>query len=56
MRARSTRRPDGRRDIALTSRDCIGVTHLGTALLLFYLLGTAVWRVLGMPANIYFVG
>lgn len=38
---------------SLTSRDCILLTHLGTAQLLFFLLGTAVWLKLGLPANIY---
>lgn len=56
VRVRARRLPNGRRDIALTSRDCIGLTHLGTALLLFYLAGTAVWRAAGMPENLYFVG
>lgn len=37
----------------LTSRDCINLTHLGTAQLVFYLVGTAAWLKLGMPANIY---
>lgn len=53
VRARSTRLADGRRTVTLTSRDCIGLTHLGTGLLLFYLLGTAVWRAAGLPANVY---
>ncbi len=37
----------------LTTRDCIVLTHLGTALLLFYLAGTAVWSAAGLPANVY---
>ena len=36
----------------LTSADCIGLTHLGTGLLLFYLLGNQVWLELGLPANL----
>lgn len=43
-------RPRYRR--GLTSRDCIQLTNLGTALLLFYLVGTRVWLALGLPANI----
>ena len=56
VRARSRRLPGGGREVALTARDCIGVTHLGTALLLLYLVGTAVWSAAGLPPNIYFVG
>ncbi|MDX2089083.1 MAG: UbiA family prenyltransferase [Kofleriaceae bacterium] len=37
----------------LTSRDCIVLTHLGTAQLVFFLIGTAVWRAAGLPANVY---
>lgn len=37
----------------LTPADCIALTHLGTALLLFFLVGTAVWLRVGLPANIY---
>ena len=36
----------------LTSSDCIRITHLGTGLLLFYLLGNWVWLELGLPANL----
>jgi 4-hydroxybenzoate polyprenyltransferase len=41
-----------RLDRGLTHRDCVIVTHMGSALLAFYLLGTAVWARLGLPANI----
>ncbi len=44
-------RPRFRR--GLTSRDCIVLTHMGTGLLLFYLVGTALWRYVGLPANLY---
>lgn len=37
----------------LTPRDCIQITHLGSALLVFYLLGTWAWKKAGLPANIY---
>ncbi len=37
----------------ITSRDCILLTHLGTAQLLFYLAGTAVWLRMGLPQNIF---
>ena len=40
----------------LTSRDCIVLTHLGTAQLALFLVGTAVWLQLGLPANIFLVG
>jgi 4-hydroxybenzoate polyprenyltransferase len=43
-------RPRYRR--GLTPRDAILLTHLGTALLLFYLGGTAAWLRLGLPANV----
>lgn len=36
----------------LTSADCVWLTHLGTGLLLFYLLGNRVWLELGLPANL----
>ncbi|MHC4392790.1 MAG: UbiA family prenyltransferase [Planctomycetota bacterium] len=36
----------------LTSADCILVTHLGSALLIFFLIGTRIWLRLGGPANI----
>jgi 4-hydroxybenzoate polyprenyltransferase len=44
-------RPRFRR--GLTARDCILLTHLGTAQLVAYLVGTAVWRQVGLPANVY---
>lgn len=44
-------RPRFRR--GLTTPDCIVLTHLGTAMLLFFLAGTAVWLRLGLPANVY---
>ncbi len=37
----------------LTSADCIFLTHVGTAELLVYLIGTACWSASGLPANIY---
>ena len=37
----------------LTSRDCILLTHLGTAQLILFLVGTAVWNAVGLPADIY---
>jgi len=37
----------------LTREDCILVTHLGTALLLVYLVGTWAWAQAGLPENIY---
>jgi len=37
----------------LTPRDCIVLTHLGTAQLLLYLVGTASWLRAGLPANIF---
>ena len=36
----------------LTSRDCIVLTHLGTAQLLLYLAGTSIWTAAGLPANV----
>lgn len=44
-------RPRYRR--GLTARDCIVLTHLGTAQLVLYLVGTAIWLRAGMPANIF---
>lgn len=44
-------RPRFRR--GLTARDCIVLTHLGTAQLVLYLVGTYVWLRAGLPANIY---
>jgi 4-hydroxybenzoate polyprenyltransferase len=37
----------------MTSKDCIWLTHLGSALLLFYLVGTTLWDTADLPANIY---
>jgi 4-hydroxybenzoate polyprenyltransferase len=44
-------RPRYRR--GLTTADCIWLTHLGTALLLFYVAGNQLWLAAGLPANIY---
>lgn len=44
-------RPRFRR--GLTSADCIWLTHLGTAQLVLYLVGTALWLRAGLPANVY---
>lgn len=44
-------RPRYRR--GLTPRDCIVLTHLGTAQLVLFLVGTAVWLRLGLPGNIF---
>ena len=45
-------RPRYRR--GLTTNDCIVLTHLGTAELVLFLVGTALWRSAGLPANVYF--
>ncbi|MFO0714026.1 MAG: UbiA family prenyltransferase [Sandaracinus sp.] len=37
----------------LTSHDCIVLTHLGSAQLLLYLVGTRVWLELGLPDNVF---
>lgn len=37
----------------LTPRDCIVLTHVGTAQLVLFLVGTAVWREAGLPVNVY---
>ena len=37
----------------LTPADCIALTHLGTAMLVLFLVGTRVWLALGLPANVY---
>jgi len=39
--------------VGLTSADCIRITHLGTGLLVLFLVGTAVWQHFGLPQNIY---
>lgn len=44
-------RPRVRR--GLTTPDCIWLTHMGTAQLIVYLIGTFVWLEVGMPANIF---
>ncbi len=44
-------RPRYRR--GLTSRDCIVLTHLGTAQLMIYLVGTSLWARAGLPGNIF---
>jgi 4-hydroxybenzoate polyprenyltransferase len=40
----------------LTTRDCILMTHLGTAELALFLVGTAIWSAAGGPANIMLGG
>ncbi len=40
----------------LTSADCVALTHLGSALLAVYLLGTWAWLQAGLPDNIYLAG
>ena len=37
----------------LTPRDCIVLTHVGTAQLVLFLVGTALWNHAGLPADIY---
>jgi hypothetical protein len=37
----------------LTTGECIGVTWLGAALLLFWLLGTRLWIDAGLPKNLW---
>jgi 4-hydroxybenzoate polyprenyltransferase len=37
----------------LTSSDAIVLTHMGTALLVLFLIGTAVWGALGLPDNVF---
>jgi 4-hydroxybenzoate polyprenyltransferase len=44
-------RPRYRR--GLTAHDCILLTHIGTAQLFLYLVGTYLWQRAGLPANIY---
>lgn len=41
-----------RYDRGLSARDCVAITHLGTTLLVVYLIGTAVWLRLGLPPNV----
>ena len=37
----------------LTSADCLWLTHLGSAQLVLFLVGTAIWQAAGLPTNIY---
>lgn len=37
----------------LTPRDCIVLTHVGTAQLVLFLVGTALWAEAGLPVNVY---
>ena len=37
----------------LTPRDCIVLTHVGTAQLVLFLVGTALWNQAGLPADVY---
>jgi 4-hydroxybenzoate polyprenyltransferase len=39
----------------LTSADCIALTHLGTAELVLFLVGTAIWSAAGLPDDIFLV-
>jgi 4-hydroxybenzoate polyprenyltransferase len=36
----------------LTTRDCIVLTHLGTGMLVLFLMGTAAWLLAGLPPNV----
>ena len=47
-------RPRYRR--GLTSRDCIVLTHIGTAQLVAFIVGTALWSRAGLPANVFLGG
>jgi 4-hydroxybenzoate polyprenyltransferase len=47
-------RPRYRR--GLTSRDCIVLTHIGTAQLVLFIVGTALWTRAGLPANVFLGG
>lgn len=47
-------RPRVRRGI--TTRDCVVLTHLGTAMLILFLLGTWLWLRAGLPANVFLGG
>ncbi len=40
----------------LTSPDCILLTHLGTAMLVVFLIGASLWLRVGLPENIFLVG
>jgi len=44
-------RPRYRR--GLTTGDCVGLTYLGAALLVLFLIGTQVWLAAGMPPNLF---
>ena len=44
-------RPRYRR--GLTTRDCIALTHLGSALLALFLVGTRLWIDAGLPVNVF---
>ncbi|MBN8610292.1 MAG: UbiA family prenyltransferase [Deltaproteobacteria bacterium] len=37
----------------LTSNDCIVLTHLGSAQLVFFLIGTRVWLAMDLPENVF---
>lgn len=37
----------------LTPRDCIVLTHVGTAQLVLFLIGTALWQRAGLPSDVY---
>jgi len=37
----------------LTARDCIVLTHLGSAQVALWIVGTWIWELAGLPANIY---
>ncbi len=37
----------------LTPHDCILLTHMASALVVFYMIGNAVWLRAGLPANVY---
>jgi 4-hydroxybenzoate polyprenyltransferase len=39
----------------LTARDCIVLTHLGSAQVALWILGTWLWELAGLPENIYLV-
>jgi len=40
----------------LTTHDCVVLTHLGTAQLVMFLVGTAIWLRLGLPPNVFVRG
>ena len=44
-------RPRWRR--GLTTPDCVWLTHLGSAQLVLFLIGTALWLRAGLPANVF---